>query len=570
MMRRGASLLGVSRQDAAPRAMESCCSSRAVRRIGSLVTPRYPCVAPMMIVRGSRFASTSSHHSSQFDTAPVEGEYDVAVIGCGILGACTALHLTRAGYKVAVIDQKHGPGDGSTSYSTGLVRAFYSTYDVSAIAYEAYHQFLVWKDYLRISDKNYQTATMRLCPAIFPQINGEDDSFIQKVLPIANQLNMPVERMTFEEMKAHLSKMDWDCDHVYHPRKIDDENFDVPDPARRYTHAYKFPKSAYYSDPRQVVVDVFNATKDPANHGTDGLAVHLPVDQYVEGTTSSLLNGGHRSAPSYFFKSKVVHISKTRQLDGTVAVDGAVITNADGSSTARKIKARIVVNCAGPWSNKITPLAFDGAGIVCDNNVTTRPLRVEFAVLKSSSPACDMENDGAAILIDNDLGFYSRPEPGNRILVGGIEAPCDPEVYFDDASEAETATTSDIYKYSAYRAALRIPSIDVPTGRAEAGGISAYDVTEDWNPILDRSNLIGYYQAIGTSGNCFKTAPVMTKMLSELIIKEDHGIVPRLGEGCHDLNPLKMHLPIINADVSLAMFSRLRSVEGASTKNVFA
>ena len=501
---------------------------------------------------------------------PVEGDYDVAIVGCGMLGACLALHLTRAGYKVAVIDQKCGPGDGTTSYSTGLVRAFYSTYDVSAIAWEAYQKFLVWKDFLRLG-QNVETAKMRIAPCVIPQINGEDDSFMKKAIPICEKLNIPFERMTVEEMKATLSKINWDCDNVYTPRSIEDEEFDTPDTTKAYSHAFKFPCTAYFSDPRQVVIDIVNATKDPANHGTDALPVHLPINHVDAGKVATGIKGDYRGAPTYFFKSLLKSITKTKNADGSVAVDGVVISdNCDTGVRDRKLNARIVVNCSGPWSNKVTPLAFDGAGIKCDNNVTTRPLRIEFAVLKQSEPAkYNLETDGV-VLIDNDLGFYSRPEPGNRVLVGGIEAACDAEEYFEDASDAETAITSDIWKTSVYRAALRTPALDVPTGRSAIGGISSYDVTEDWNPILDRSNMAGYYQAIGTSGNCFKTAPVMTKMLSELIIKEDKGIMPRYGEQCHDLAPMKSHLETINVEVSLGTFSRLRSVEGASTKNVFA
>ena len=38
-----------------------------------------------------------------------------------------------------------------------------------------------------------------------------------------------------------------------------------------------------------------------------------------------------------------------------------------------------------------------------------------------------------------------------------------------------------------------------------AGLVDLYDVSDDWIPIYDKSDLKGYYQAIGTSGNQFKT-----------------------------------------------------------------
>ena len=42
-------------------------------------------------------------------------------------------------------------------------------------------------------------------------------------------------------------------------------------------------------------------------------------------------------------------------------------------------------------------------------------------------------------------------------------------------------------------------------------------MTEDWVPIYDKSNLGGYYMAIGTSGNQFKNAGVAGALMGELI-----------------------------------------------------
>ena len=50
---------------------------------------------------------------------------------------------------------------------------------------------------------------------------------------------------------------------------------------------------------------------------------------------------------------------------------------------------------------------------------------------------------------------------------------------------------------------------------AESQGIVAcYDVTEDWNPVYDKSSLPGYFMAVGTSGNQFKNAGVVGKTRS--------------------------------------------------------
>jgi sarcosine oxidase subunit beta len=52
---------------------------------------------------------------------------DVVVIGAGVIGACTAVHLARKGLRVTVIDRGAGPATGSTGRATGGFRAQYAT-----------------------------------------------------------------------------------------------------------------------------------------------------------------------------------------------------------------------------------------------------------------------------------------------------------------------------------------------------------------------------------------------------------------------------------------------------------
>ena len=57
-----------------------------------------------------------------------------------------------------------------------------------------------------------------------------------------------------------------------------------------------------------------------------------------------------------------------------------------------------------------------------------------------------------------------------------------------------------------YRAALRMPTLPIPSGTNKKFIVSTYDVTDDWTPIYDKSNIEGYYMAYGSSGNQFKNA----------------------------------------------------------------
>ena len=47
-----------------------------------------------------------------------------------------------------------------------------------------------------------------------------------------------------------------------------------------------------------------------------------------------------------------------------------------------------------------------------------------------------------------------------------------------------------------YRAYLRIPNLPIPSGTNKKFVVSTYDVSDDWTPIYDKSNINGYYMAM--------------------------------------------------------------------------
>jgi sarcosine oxidase subunit beta len=93
------------------------------------------------------------------------------------------------------------------------------------------------------------------------------------------------------------------------------------------------------------------------------------------------------------------------------------------------------------------------------------------------------------------------------------------------------------------------------------GLVDLYDVTDDWIPIYDRSDLPGFYMAVGTSGNQFKNAPVAGAMMAELIIACEQG-------RDHDQDPLPFHLERTGRTISVGFFSRLREINPESSFSV--
>ncbi|RTZ97249.1 MAG: FAD-binding oxidoreductase, partial [Deltaproteobacteria bacterium] len=80
-------------------------------------------------------------------------------------------------------------------------------------------------------------------------------------------------------------------------------------------------------------------------------------------------------------------------------------------------------------------------------------------------------------------------------------------------------------------------------------------------PIYDKSDLPGFYMAVGTSGNQYKNGPVVGKMMAEIIQKCEAG-------HDHDIDPLTFHLDYINRDIDLKFYSRLRKINKESSFSV--
>jgi sarcosine oxidase, subunit beta len=215
-----------------------------------------------------------------------------------------------------------------------------------------------------------------------------------------------------------------------------------------------------------------------------------------------------------------------------------------------RIDAPVVINAAGPHSSVVNQLAGVDA-----MSIKTRALRQEVVHLKFP-PEFDFGQKGF-IVTDGDAGVYMRPEVGNHMLVGSLEPKCDtlewadPDTY--DASLTEQATNQ------VWRAAQRFPTLTVPNQMQ--GLVALYDVSTDWIPIYDRSDIPGYFMAIGTSGNQFKNAPLVGEMMAELVDYSAKG-------GDHDASPLTFHLKHLDRDVSLRFFSRNRPVHADSSFSV--
>ena len=155
--------------------------------------------------------------------------------------------------------------------------------------------------------------------------------------------------------------------------------------------------------------------------------------------------------------------------------------------------------------------------------------------------------------MDVDCGIYQRPD-GVDVVIGSTDPECDAEQIVDPDEYSMGFT--DQWTLQARRAGQRFPELGI--SNVARGTVGIYDVSDDWIPIYDKSDLPGFYMAIGTSGNQFKNAPLIGDMIAEIV---GVGIDGR----DHDVDPATLELAHVDRTVDLSFYSRNREVQATNS-----
>jgi len=434
----------------------------------------------------------------------MSGNYDILIIGSGILGVSIAFELGKLGYRTLNIDKLPAAGFGSTSNTCAIIRTTYSTLDGTAIAYESLFSWKNWRTYLE-KDDELGLAQFKETGGLLIKPNGFD---MTRYLKLHDRLSIPYEiwdRKKLLQRMPHFSD-----DSFYPPKRYDDPCFTSKSTEKINDTVVFFPNVGYIND---AVLSVHNVQRAAENKGGE-----------------------------FLFSKKVV---KIRQSNGRVI--GVQLS--DGMT----IKAPIVVNASGPHSFLVNRMA----GIEGRMKIKTRPLRHEVHFVPSP-PEYSYEKNPIQVS-DGDLGGYHRLETGNLILVGSEDPECDPKEWIEDPDHFNRAVTDAQFKAQVYRLALRIPSLPIPN--KQKGIVDLYDVSDDWIPIYDASDLKGFYLAVGTSGNQYKNGPAVGHLMAEIIHACENG-------HNHDEDPVKVKLRHIDYTLDTGFFSRNRDVIQNSTFSV--
>ena len=428
--------------------------------------------------------------------------YDAIIIGAGIIGAAVGYELSKKGRRTLNVEMLPAAGYGSTSNSCAIIRLYYSTLDGSAMAYDGYFYWREWADYLE-APKEEQLAQFIECGTLVMKTKLNDG--LRKQLVFMDALNIPYEHRSNDQILENYPF--YDLTSFAPAKSLDDPKFGEPT-GGQLDGAIFFPNGGYISDPQF--------------------------------STRNIQLAAERTGATFLFNSRVKEIPVNNgRVEGVVLSDGTCIN------------APVVINVAGPHSSLINALA--GADV--DMKISTRALRQEVAHVPV--PKGIDYSAVACVTSDSDAAVYTRPEVGNNILIGSEDPPCDTHIYVDP--DNYNSNFSNQWTLQAQRLGLRFPNLGIPSKLK--GCVDLYDVTEDWIPIYDRSCVEGYFMACGTSGNQFKNAPVVGKVMAELIEYCESG-------SNHDEDPMLYQLKNIDQEISLATFSRLREINQNSSFSV--
>jgi sarcosine oxidase, subunit beta len=429
----------------------------------------------------------------------------VIIVGAGVIGCAIALQLARKGYRTINLDKNPEVGYGSTSNSCAVVRFSYSSLATTALAWEGYHYWRDWEQFIGVDDER-GLAQYRECGHLMLRATPSDRPH---VVEFYKALKIPYEEWDNATIRERLPLFSTNvCGPVV---PIDDPGFwEEREAGGELAGGIFAPNAGYIGDPQ--------------------LATHN-LRRAVEAAGGEFRLG--------------VRVSSIDSSDGRVA--GVRLDQGEF------IAAAVVVNASGPYSGQINAMA----GVLDSMAIKTRALRREVHHLPSP-PSFDFEHQGV-MTSDDDLYLYFRPETGNKVTIGSGDPPCDPQVWVDDPDNFNREFSESQWTAQVYRAARRIPELPIPS--KASGVIDLYDVSEDWVPVYDCSSLRGFYMAVGTSGHQFKNAGVVGDLMAELIDACENG-------WNHDKNPLLYKCRYTGEVIDTGAFSRNREVSKESSFSV--
>lgn len=373
----------------------------------------------------------------------------------------TAYQLKRRDpdLKVEVFEMAPGLGYGSSGYSTGFLRAYYSFDETMHLALDGINAYHNWGEYTGLGSKAeaFFTRTGALWMLGKPQ--SENEAMVERLAKF---------KVEAEVMDAAAVEAMWP---VLDTTPYPEFNMETGDLVEKDHGAFSavHEVGCGHMDSNATLVDL------KAVLAREGVPVHM--------------------------NAKVTNFNLSA--DGS-KVEGMNV--ATGGSTT-EVQAPVVVNCAGPWFGKLTSQL--------NREVTSTemlPTRIHVGHKHVEGPFLDLP-----FVADSwgNSGIYFMPRRQNSQLVfGSIAHRFESEVV--DPDDFNGSLDPDVKQDYLQCLFHRLPSLPQ---RGEVHGFAhMYTVNQDdVHPVIGESPVDGLYLAYGESGHGFKLSPAVGSVLAQKI-----------------------------------------------------
>lgn len=190
-----------------------------------------------------------------------------------------------------------------------------------------------------------------------------------------------------------------------------------------------------------------------------------------------------------------------------LAIEGGRIKGVKTSQG--EFSAGRVISAIGPWSHAIA----EAAGIEIPMEISRHTV-LTFRVAEPYRSTLPIIKD----LISEKL-IYFRPASGGVVLLG----TGDHGEPVTGPDEMEEQVPLDFVEEQGKQLAHRMPVFE--QSEFVESWVGPYDIMPDWNPVLDAApGTDGLYLAFGFSGHGFKLAPMIGKLLAQLVLDQPREI----------------------------------------------
>jgi len=388
-----------------------------------------------------------------FSSAAASAE--VVIVGSGIMGLNIAYQLRRRdpAMKITVLERASALGFGSSGYSTGFQRAYYSFDETMGFALDGMHCYKEWQSYLQDSTAEAKfTETGALWMLGYDR--AQNDAMVERL----DKFNVKGDVLDADAMKEKFPLLSTEPFPTY-----DDEGNEVTPDTGPFSAVYEH--GCGHLDSSTCLTDLHKACV------RDGIDIR--------------------------FNQRVASFDTTA--DGS-KVQG--VTMEDGS----KIGAGVVVNASGPWFNKLNATA--GVNL----STTALPVRIQVGHKYVPDEFCSLPfvADGYG-----PSGIYFMPRAANNQLVfGSVAHRFESEVV--DPDDYNTALDPDVkqdYLNCLFHRMPTLPRDGEIVGFSSMYTVNQDDV----HPMIGETAVGGLWACNGFSGHGFKLAPAVGSLVAQQV-----------------------------------------------------